>query len=217
MLERFSHSSIQTYKKCPAQFKFRYIDKIHKKDEGIEAFLGKRVHESIEYLYERVKSGFTPFVDEILKVHRSLWKEKWHRRIAIFYDHKSPRDYFSLGEKCIARYYRNYYPFNDNVISNEHEIVFLLDDDPAYKIKGIVSKSLEKTKELLNYNIIGDDDNLSKLRKTYEYAFIGIGQIKTPNIRIAMFNRLKNLNFKLPSIISFKSNFSTNAIFCLWI
>jgi len=140
MLERFSHSSIQTYKKCPAQFKFRYIDKIHKKDEGIEAFLGKRVHESIEYLYERVKSGFRPLLDEILKVHRSLWKEKWHRRIAIFYDHKSPRDYFSLGEKCIARYYRNHHPFKDNVISNEHEIVFLLDDDPAYKIKGIIDR-----------------------------------------------------------------------------
>ena len=76
MLDRFSHSSIQTFKKCPAQFKFRYIDKIHKKDEGIEAFLGKRVHESIEYLYERVKSGHTPLLDEILKVHRSLWKEK---------------------------------------------------------------------------------------------------------------------------------------------
>ena len=37
-------------KKCPAQFKYRYIDKIYKKDEGIEAFMGKRVHESIEYL-----------------------------------------------------------------------------------------------------------------------------------------------------------------------
>jgi len=140
MLDRFSHSSIQTFKKCPAQFKFRYIDKIHKKDEGIEAFLGKRVHESIEYLYERVKSGYTPLLDEILKVHTSLWKEKWHRRIAIFHEHKTPRDYFSLGEECIARYYRTHHPFKQNVISNEYEMVFLLDDDPAYKIKGIIDR-----------------------------------------------------------------------------
>ena len=52
-IKRFSHSGIQTYKKCPAQFRYRYIDKIYKKDEGIEAFLGKRVHESIEFLYIR--------------------------------------------------------------------------------------------------------------------------------------------------------------------
>jgi len=101
ILERFSHSGIQSFKKCPAQFKFRYIDQIYKKDEGIEAFLGKRVHESIEYLYELVKSGVIPVVDEILKVHKSLWKEKWHKRIAIVYQNKTARDYFYLGEECI--------------------------------------------------------------------------------------------------------------------
>ena len=53
ILEYFSYSGIQSFKKCPAQFKYRYIDKIYKKDEGIEAFMGKRVHESIEYLYQQ--------------------------------------------------------------------------------------------------------------------------------------------------------------------
>ena len=54
MIERFSYSSLQTFKKCPAQFKIRYIDKVRKKDEGIEAFMGKRVHESIEFLYNTI-------------------------------------------------------------------------------------------------------------------------------------------------------------------
>ena len=45
IFEYFSYSSLQSFKKCPAQFKYRYIDKIYKKDEGIEAFMGKRVHE----------------------------------------------------------------------------------------------------------------------------------------------------------------------------
>ena len=39
MIERFSYSSLETYKKCPAQFRFRYIDKVIKRDEGIEACL----------------------------------------------------------------------------------------------------------------------------------------------------------------------------------
>jgi len=140
MLDRFSYSSIQTFKKCPAQFKFKYIDKIYKKDESIEAFLGKRVHESIEYLYNRIKSGFIPILDEILKVHRSLWKEKWHKKIAIYYTKKSPRDYFFLGEQCISRYYRKYHPFSKNVLSNEYEVEFNLDNDPNYRLKGIIDR-----------------------------------------------------------------------------
>ncbi|MBC8467682.1 MAG: PD-(D/E)XK nuclease family protein [Candidatus Marinimicrobia bacterium] len=140
IFERFSHSGIQSYKKCPAQFKFRYIDKIYKKDEGVEAFLGKRVHESIEYLYNQVISGVVPLVDEILKVHRSLWKEKWHDRVAIVYQNKTARDYFYLGEECIARFYRQNHPFKQKVIANEHEMVFLLDNDENYRIKGIVDR-----------------------------------------------------------------------------
>ena len=140
IIKRFSHSGIQTYKKCPAQFRYRYIDKIYKKDEGIEAFLGKRVHESIEFLYNQVKSGVLPMVDEILKVHRSLWKEKWHKRVAIVYQNKSARDYFYLGEECIARFYRLNYPFNDNVVSNEYEMNFFLDDENKYQLKGIVDR-----------------------------------------------------------------------------
>ena len=140
ILKRFSHSGIQSFKKCPAQFKFRYIDQNYKKDEGVEAFLGKRVHESIEYLYNLVKTGGVPLVDEILKVHRSLWKEKWHNRVAIVYQNKQARDYFNLGEECIARFYRLNYPFEEKVIANEHEMVFLLDNDENYKIKGIVDR-----------------------------------------------------------------------------
>ena len=51
MIERFSYSSLESFKKCPAQFKFRYIKKIIKSHEGIESFVGKRVHEALEFLY----------------------------------------------------------------------------------------------------------------------------------------------------------------------
>ena len=67
ILEYFSYSGIQSFQKCPAQFKYRYIDKIYKKDEGIEAFMGKRVHESIEYLYEQKIRGNTLSYDNLLK------------------------------------------------------------------------------------------------------------------------------------------------------
>ncbi len=140
MLEHFSYSSLQTFDKCPAQFKFRYIDFIKKPDEGIEAFMGKRAHESIEYLYKMVMNGTIPLWDEIRKVYVSLWEEKWHDRVAIVYSNNPPRYYFGLGESCLARFYRHYSPFNEPAIATEHEIIFPVGGDSAYKIKSIIDR-----------------------------------------------------------------------------
>ena len=65
-LDYFSYSSLQSYQKCPAQFYFRYIERIFKNDEGIEAFMGKRVHETIEYIYNQKKSGLNLSIDKII-------------------------------------------------------------------------------------------------------------------------------------------------------
>ena len=71
-LDYYSYSSLQSYQKCPAQFHFRYIERIFKNDEGIEAFMGKRVHETIEYIYNQKKSGINLSIDKIVDYHHSL-------------------------------------------------------------------------------------------------------------------------------------------------
>jgi RecB family exonuclease len=76
MIDRFSYSSLETYKKCPAQFKFRYIDKIYKQDEGIEAFMGKRVHEALEYLYGEVMAHRLPFLDGVMEKYHEVWENQ---------------------------------------------------------------------------------------------------------------------------------------------
>ena len=67
----FTYSSLQSYQKCPAQFQFRYIKRIFKDGEGIEAFMGKRVHETIEYIYDQKKSGVNLSFDKIIQYHHS--------------------------------------------------------------------------------------------------------------------------------------------------
>ena len=83
MIERFSYSSLETFKKCPAQFKFRYIDKIIKHHEGIESFVGKRVHEALEFLYNEKLSGRLIFYDGVIEKYHQNWKENWHDKIVI--------------------------------------------------------------------------------------------------------------------------------------
>lgn len=137
---RFSYSSIESYRKCPAQFKFRYIDRIRKSDESIEAFMGKRIHESLEYLYNEVLDGRIPFFDHIVDKYNYNWDKKWHKRISIVRTEKSPEYYKKLGEDCIARYYRQYSPFEEKIVGNEIQLKFFLDDSKHYPIKSIIDR-----------------------------------------------------------------------------
>ena len=153
-LEYFSYSSLQSYQKCPAQFQFRYIEKIFKNDEGIEAFMGKRVHETIEYIYNQKKLGLNLSIDKIIEYHHSLWENKWHGRVAIVNRNILPVDrekniplwkkyaafYFRTGEKCLTKFYSLNQPFDENVYANEYKMDFLIGNNSDYRIKGIVDR-----------------------------------------------------------------------------
>ena len=102
-MKRFSYSSLETYKKCPAQFRIRYIDNVRKSDESIEAFMGKRVHEALEYLYDEVLDGRIPFFDHVVENYKSNWQDKWHNSIGIVRTANNAEFYKYLGEDCIAR------------------------------------------------------------------------------------------------------------------
>ena len=154
ILGYFSYSSLQSYQKCPAQFKFRYLDKIYKNDEGIEAFMGKRVHETIEYIYNQKELGINLSYDDIIQYHYLLWENKWHNKVAIVNKQILPIDrekniplwkkyaafYFRTGEKCITKFFSLNQPFEENVFASEYEMDFLLENNSDYRIKGYVDR-----------------------------------------------------------------------------
>ena len=68
-----------------------------------------------------------------------------------------------------------------------------------YKIAGVVCDNKNTTFNLPN---VGNDDDLKKLRKKFNNAFVTIGQIKNFKIREKIFKKLKGLNFNIPKILS---------------
>jgi len=71
-----------------------------------------------------------------------------------------------------------------------------------FKIVGLVEKEGCNTGVNLGYPIIGNDNDLTDLRQQYSNALITVGQIKSPTIRIKLYQLLKELDFTLPTIIS---------------
>ncbi|MEA3383836.1 MAG: acetyltransferase [Campylobacterota bacterium] len=81
-------------------------------------------------------------------------------------------------------------------------VIDVIEQEGKYKIAGIIDKKELIGQKVLNYNIIGCDDDLQSLLSLYKYAIVTIGQIKSPNLRIKLFNKLKKTGYTLPTIIS---------------
>ncbi len=137
----YSHSQLSTYETCPHQYKLAYIDKIEVESEGIEAFMGSRVHEALEKLYRDLKVTKLNTLAELLSFYRQSWEKNWKDMIQIVRKDYSAEDYFHLGEKCITDYYKRYYPFDHaKTLGLEEYIYFPLEKEKDYWIRGFIDR-----------------------------------------------------------------------------
>lgn len=169
----YSHSRLSTFENCKLAFKFRYIDKIETGLDGIEAFMGSRVHDSLEYLYNKVKMGVIPEMAEILKHYVEGWEKEFHEGVRVIKKGFTHEDYKKLGEKCIIDYYSQNYPFEQNVIENEKGVVVDID---GIKLRGFIDR-LDwngDTLEIHDYKTGGSLPPQSKIDKDRQLALYQI-------------------------------------------
>jgi putative RecB family exonuclease len=137
----YSHSQLSTYETCPQQYKLAYIEKIEVETEGIEAFMGSRVHETLEKLYRDLKVTKLNTLEELLNFYHQSWDKNWNDMIQIIRKGYSADDYRRLGERCISDYYRRYYPFDHGkTLGLEENIYFPLEEERGYWIKGYIDR-----------------------------------------------------------------------------
>ena len=86
----------------------------------------------------------------------------------------------------------------------------VIEQENKFNIAGIVDNN-RSISDLLGYPLLGHDEDLAKLKLSYDYALITIGQINTPAIRIRLHDYAKSLEFKLPVIISPRAYVSKHA------
>jgi putative RecB family exonuclease len=111
----YSHSKISTFETCPLKYKLRYIDKIVSGEEGIEAFMGSRVHSALEKLYRDKQREKKTTLEELLEFYRNEWEREWHDQIVINKKDCTKENYFDMGKKAIERYYGRFRPFEQAV------------------------------------------------------------------------------------------------------
>jgi sugar O-acyltransferase (sialic acid O-acetyltransferase NeuD family) len=92
-----------------------------------------------------------------------------------------------------------------------HACIDVIEQHAGYQIAGLVGMAHEMNDKHLGYAVIGTDKDLSDLAKTFQYALITIGQIKTPAHRIRLFQQAQALGFQLPTIIAPRAHVSRHA------
>jgi putative RecB family exonuclease len=152
----YSHSRLSSFENCPKQFQFRYVLKIPSETEGIEAFVGKRVHEILERLYEFVDQGRIPPLEKVVERFHTIFDEHYDsQRVRIVKEGLDVNFYRELGVRCIHNYYRRHYPFDANeTLGIEERVLFELDPAGEYKMQGIIdriARARDGTVEIIDY------------------------------------------------------------------
>ena len=90
-------------------------------------------------------------------------------------------------------------------------VIDVIESQNRFEIAGIVDKKEFMGQKILDYEIIGCDEDLETLFKEYKYVVITIGQLLNANKRIELFDLVKKIGYELPIIISSRAYVSKHA------
>jgi putative RecB family exonuclease len=137
----YSHSRLEAFESCALKYKFRYIDKIEKKEQGVEAFVGNRVHETLRKLHDELHAQQPATLQDLLDFYRAQWNRNWSPQVKIVRRGESAKSYLQYGEQCIHTYYEKIYPSDRaETLETEWKFVFSLDAGGGYPMQGYVDR-----------------------------------------------------------------------------
>ena len=174
----YSHSRLESFKSCPLKYKFNYIDKIKREEEGIEAFLGSRFHKVMEKIYKELR--FRKYsLGELLDFYEDDWDKKYHDKIVIADKERKAKDYKEIGKKFIEEYYKRYDPFNQGkVLGIERPVMINLDDNGEYRLRGFIDRIdqvKDRTYEIHDYKTSKYLPEQSEMDEDRQLALYQIG------------------------------------------
>ncbi|MBU0466769.1 MAG: PD-(D/E)XK nuclease family protein [Nanoarchaeota archaeon] len=176
MVMIYSNSRLWLYENCPEAYKIKYIDRTFPElPSSVHAFLGSMVHESLEFLYNEIKSGKTVELDELVKHFAENWHKQYTLCVRIPVGDKEG-DYFNKGVKFLVDYFQSNKPFSENTIETERKILFTLDEN--YAIVGYIDRIVLNEKgeyEVHDYKTNSFLKSQEEIDKDRQLAFYQLG------------------------------------------
>jgi putative RecB family exonuclease len=137
----YSHSRISSFENCPLQYRYRYVDRIKLDIVGVEAFVGKVVHEVLEALYSDPGHARQAGPQAFTAMFNDIWRRKVSPSVRIVRENMTLEDYRELGERCVAGFYARHHPFESGeVLGCETRVEFKLDREGRFRMLGFIDR-----------------------------------------------------------------------------
>jgi sugar O-acyltransferase (sialic acid O-acetyltransferase NeuD family) len=78
----------------------------------------------------------------------------------------------------------------------------VIEQQGRFAIHGLVGTAGEVGRDVLGYPVLGDDAAMGGLLADCPAALITVGQIESPEVRIGLYRKARELGFQLPAIVS---------------
>lgn len=88
----------------------------------------------------------------------------------------------------------------------------VIEQHDQFHIAGLVGMPEEMNTRHLGYSVIATDGDLLQLAKEYQYAFIAVGQIRSPENRMRLYQKITEFGFQMPAIVAPAAHVSRHAI-----
>lgn len=143
-MTRYSYSRLGAFRTCPLQYKFRYVDRI-KVEVGpsIEAFMGSRVHDALEWLYDQVRNARTPTAEQVLTVYETTWQKEWSDDVRVVKKEFAADDYRHVGQECLKMYCARHHPYDDGIVLGLEE-GFAIPLSESAILNGFIDRLMKK-------------------------------------------------------------------------
>lgn len=88
----------------------------------------------------------------------------------------------------------------------------VIEAQARFRIAGLIGTAAEVGARVLGYEVLGSDEDLPALVARHPYALVSCGQIKSPDLRMRLFERLETFKYQLPVILSPRAYLSKHAV-----
>jgi sugar O-acyltransferase (sialic acid O-acetyltransferase NeuD family) len=88
----------------------------------------------------------------------------------------------------------------------------VVEQEGRFAVAGLLGLPNEVGSCVLGYEVVGTDADLPAVLADYANALVAVGQIKTPEVRIRLFNALERGGCRIPTIVSPRAYVSRHAV-----
>lgn len=185
----FSHSRLETFDKCPRAYELKYLRGEEEAFGTIETFLGRKLHESIEWAYASGTGHRQRAVLPALTAHFDrLWLAGRPREMRIVKRNRTLASYQELGHKMLRSFWTRVLSSDrSETLGLEHRFTMKFDDGACYTgVIDRIARSSTDTIELIDYKTGRSDyiDPPGRSRQLQSYATWAFEEFNTPELTL---------------------------------